>query len=420
MPQWIQLSPTYLRRLSGHLLSERLAILSPWVWFDAISYLIFLWGLDDMSDNKDSRSIDAKKYDSKMSTTKDDGEELEWHDPADSSFRLHGFPWFEQDRIYRRMPLKPVVDLPEAVDGLAWHTSGGQVHFRSNTRRISVRVKLRGKFVMDHMPHTGMSGCDLYIGPTGQKRYYHTARPGTDATEYTSRIFQHAEPERRDFTLNMPLYNGVDELSIGLEPGCNVEAPLPYDDDRSVVIYGTSITHGGCASRPGLSYPNIISRNLNVPLVNLGFSGSGRAESEVARVIAGVPDPLIFMIDCEANCGGKGYYEERLPAFIDILRAAHANVEILVVSRIPNVTEGVQLHVREGREARVAFQKGLVEERRAAGDEHIHFLDGSDLLGPDGHEGTVDTTHPNDLGFWHMAQGITPVLDRLINDIIGD
>ncbi|MFC1581972.1 SGNH/GDSL hydrolase family protein [Planctomycetota bacterium] len=362
------------------------------------------------------KDIDAKKFDKAMRFEYDRGDGLQWHDPAQPPFRLQGFPWFEQDRVFRRMPVKPEHQLPEAVDNLAWHTTGGQVHFRSDTRQINIQVKLPGRFDMDHMPHTGMSGCDLYIGPAADKIYYHTARFEIGALEYSVCLFEHTEKVVREFTLNLPLYNGVQELAIGLTPDCAVETPPAYEDDRPVLIYGTSITHGGCASRPGMCFPNILSRRFNIPFVNLGFSGSGRAEAEVAHTIAAIPDPLLLAIDCEANCGPEGYYEERLPDFVNILREYHPQKPILVISRIPNITERFQEKSRTARLARVEFQKDLVAERKASGDSHIYFQDGSDLLEPHGHEGTVDTTHPNDVGFMNMANNLEPMFKKLISE----
>ncbi|MFH1709114.1 MAG: SGNH/GDSL hydrolase family protein [Planctomycetota bacterium] len=362
-------------------------------------------------------SIDAVKYDRNMATTQAKLKGLKWFDPGKAPFRLMGFPWYATDRVFRRMPLKPPAPLPEAVDNLAWHTSGGQVHFRTDSRHVVVRVKLRFKGGMPHMPRTGTCGCDLYIGPPGDKLYYHTTRFEPDTVAYEILLFEHTERRMREFTLNLPLYNGVDQLAIGVDRGCTVKPPRRYDDDRSVVIYGTSITHGGCASRPGMSYTNILSRRINVPFVNLGFSGSGQAEPEVARAIAAIPDPLLFVIDCEANCCPPGTYEARLPVFIDILRAAHPQAAILVLSRIPNATENFQAPSRRARLARVKFQRELVASRRRAGDNRIHFHDGSELLEPDGHEGTVDTTHPNDTGFYHMAVNLEPIFKRILKGI---
>jgi len=227
---------------------------------------------------KSGNDVDAKKYDKAMKATSAATTDLTWHDPTSAPFRLVGFPWFEKDQVFRRMPLSPSQTLPPSVDNLAWHTTGGQVHFRSDTKCLTVRVKLRDDCHMIHMPQTGMSGFDLYIGEPCKQQYYHTTKFELGLINYENVLFDHQEKKTRSFTLNFPLYNGVENLEIGLSPEATLETFAPFDDDRPVIIYGTSITHGGCASRPGNAYPNILSRRINLPFVNLGFSGSGLAE----------------------------------------------------------------------------------------------------------------------------------------------
>jgi len=219
----------------------------------------------------------------------------------------------------------------------------------------------------------------------------------------------------RNVTLNFPLYRGVEQVSVGLERGARIEPPPPYADDRPVVVYGTSITQGGCAARPGMAYTNILSRRLNRPFVNLGFSGSGRGEPEVARCVAAVPNPALFLLDYEANAWADRQLERTLPGFIDILRERHAETPILVVSKIRYPRELLEPDVLQGAADRRAFQRDLVDQRRAAGDANVHFLDGAGLLGDDFDECTVDGSHPTTLGFWRMARGLEPALRRILS-----
>lgn len=339
---------------------------------------------------------------------------LQWHDPQQPPFRLAGFAWFAQDRIYRRLPLKPTEKLPEAVDGLANSTAGGQIQFQSDTGRLSVRVQLRGVADMNHMPATGQCGFDLYIGPPGRPRYYSTTKYDQKQSAYEILLFQHTERSMRSFTLNFPLYQGVKEVTVGLDAQATVLEPPPYALTRRVVIYGTSITQGGCASRPGMAYTNILSRRLNVGFVNLGFSGSGKGEPEVARVMAGIPDPALFVLDYEANSESAELLRKTLPEFVHILRNGHPAVPILVVSRIRFAADLVQSVPRQDREDRRAFQKKLVESERRRGDKRIYFTDGGDFLGEDFDECTVDGVHPTDLGFLRIATGLEPVIRRVL------
>jgi hypothetical protein len=287
-------------------------------------------------------------------------------------------------------------------------------------------VKLRTTFGMDcapvagsagfdHMPQTGISGFDLYVGENGQETMCSVARFPTGSREYSCKMFQRTGRKPLSFTLNFPLFNGVNELFLGLRKGALLRAPPPYRLNRPVVVYGTSITHGGYASRPGACYTNILSRRLNVPFVNLGFSGSGRGEPEVAEAVAQVRNPALFVLDYEANSRPEEL-PVSLPRFIAILRARHTTVPILVVSKIRYASEAVKSEPAscKVRESNKRFQKKMVGKLRAAGDRHIHFLDGSMLLGKDYHECSVDGAHPTDLGFYRMAAGLGPTIKKLL------
>ncbi|MBN1809048.1 MAG: hypothetical protein JW909_08250 [Planctomycetes bacterium] len=338
---------------------------------------------------------------------------LSWHSPADPPFHLAGLPWFERERRFRRLPLKPVDLLPEAVDRLADSTAGAQVRFRTDSPAVSVKVRLLAPAGMVHMPATGQCGCDLYVGPAGSLRYYSTTKYDVKADSYEILMFEHSVRQVRNFTINLPLYQGISNISVGLSADASIDVPEPYASNRRVVIYGTSITQGGCASRPGMAYTNILSRLLNVEVVNLGFSGNGRGEPEVARTIAGIERPGLFVLDYEANCHDPERLATTLPEFIRILRAAHAGIPILVVSRIRFGHEHIQPADPAARLRLLDIQQSAVESFRKAGDADVHFFNGSVLLGDDYDECTVDSVHPNDLGFYRMARGLEPVIGEL-------
>jgi len=340
--------------------------------------------------------------------------DTKWFCPCKPPFHLAGFKWFEHDRIYRRLPEHPDDKVPEAVDNLANSTAGGQIRFQSDTTQVVVRVKLAGPANMNHMPATGQCGFDIYVGPTGDQTFYNVAKYDRTRKSYEVRLFEHPVAEMRNFTLNFPLYQGVDEILVGLDPHSTVAPPPAYAWDKCIVIYGTSITQGGCASRPGMAYTNILSRALNVEVVNLGFSGNGRGEPELARTIAGIHDPGLFVLDYEANCCGLDRLRRTLPEFISILRKAHSDVPILVVSRIRGGRENHNKRLREEREERLSYQRRTVNDMRELGDSRLHFFDATDLLGDDFDECTVDGSHPTDLGFLRMARGLEPVIRSII------
>ncbi len=357
---------------------------------------------------KKMRSIFAKHS---PALTGDHAHSLSWHAPWAKPLRLSGFPWFEVEHCYRRLPLKPQDALPAAVNSLANHTAGGQVAFTTDSRAVWLRAWMQSGAGHDHMPQTGGAGFDLYLGEPGQQRFYSVTRFDVHANAYEYLLYDVKEAQRRTFTINFPLYRAVIQVAVGLERKARLWAPPPWSDRRPIVIYGTSITQGGCASRPGMAYTNILSRRLNRQVINLGFSGSGNAEQEVARSIAKIKNPAMFVVDCEANCG-LASMKERLANFLEILRAPHKAAPILLVSRIRFARD--VLNGDKGRKAAARFQRQLVERLRAAGDRNVHFLDGKTLLGAGFDECTVDGVHATDLGFMRMADKMTPVIAGIL------
>ncbi len=373
--------------------------------------LFFALFLSLLSPGLWAQKIDIEKLDPNMTLEKTDAKGVAWLDPRTPPFRLVGFPWIEEDKVYRRLPVKPKWQIRGAVDSLANSTAGGQIQFQSDSPKILIRVKLRQVSGMYHMPATGQSGFDLYIGQPGKQLYLSTTRFAASAKDFETTLFTGAKTNRH-FTLNFPLYNGVESVEIGVVAGSTVNPPVPYEHEGRIVVYGTSITQGGCAARPGMAYPNILSRRLNAGFVNLGFSGNGKGEPALANLINQIGRKRLIVLDYEANAGES--IRETLGPFIDILRAADKEIPILVISKIRYAGELHNPGQLKSAQARARFQEDLVKARRVAGDANIHFLDGGSLLGEDADECTVDGVHPTALGFMKMANAIEPAIKGIL------
>ena len=358
-----------------------------------------------------AQQIDIEKLDPNMTLEKADAEGVAWFDPRTPPFRLVGFPWIDDDHVYRRLPVNPQWPIRDAVDSLANSTAGGQIQFQSDSPKILIRVKLRQASGMYHMPATGQSGFDLYLGHAAEQRYSGTTRFDAKVADYEVTLFTGSK-KNRHFTLNFPLYNGVNSVELGVMAGATISAPLPYEHDGRIIVYGTSITQGGCAARPGMAYTNILSRRLNTEFVNLGFSGNGKGEPALAHLINEIATKRLIVLDYEANAGES--IRETLAPFVDILRAQDKNIPILIVSKIRYAGELHDPAKLRSAEARAHFQQNFVEARRAAGDSNLHFLDGASLLGQHADECTVDGVHPTALGFMKMADGIEPAIRSLL------
>jgi lysophospholipase L1-like esterase len=340
--------------------------------------------------------------------------DLEWISPKDFPFCVSGLAWFKKERIYRRLPVKPEYPVRKAVDSLAACTSGGQLKFQSDTGKLAIYVELHDTADMNHMTATGQCGFDCYIGNPGKQLYFSTIQYKNEKISYEYMLFDLPKNEMRNITLNFPLYQGVKEIYLGFEKEAGFLRPVPYADQTKIIVYGTSITQGGCATRPGMSFTNILSRRLNYEFINLGFSGNGRGEPELAKIISEIENPGLFVLDYEGNSGFK-QLKKTLPDFIRILRAKHKFTPIVVLSQISLAREKFNIDLKNARQERKEFQYKTVKYFQKKGDKNIYFFDGSVMLGRNFEECSVDGIHPTDLGFLRMADSISPFLKKIIS-----
>ncbi|NRA38343.1 MAG: SGNH/GDSL hydrolase family protein [Planctomycetes bacterium] len=355
----------------------------------------------------------ATDFDPAMAAQNPDLAEIQWLSPFESELQLNGLVWNTDNNIIRRLPTNDKGDIPEAVDHLANSPTGVQIRFCTNSKRIAIQVTLANVSSMVHMASTGISGCDLYVKKDGKFIFYAASKYDHKQAAYALLLFQHEDSEEREFLINLPLYEGVDALHVGIDETASISSPPAFSYDKRIVVYGTSVTQGGCASRPGMCYTNILSRALNAEIINLGFSGSGKGEPALAQYISQIKNTGLLVLDYQANTGAVGI-AKTMAAFVDILRAADADVPILVISKPPNVHALIQAKDQAHTESENAWQENFVSERQQAGDTNIYFLDGCTAIEERFMEGTVDGIHPNDLGFALIAEHWLPTLKEIL------
>ena len=355
--------------------------------------------------------MDIEKLDRYMARTEIDCSNLEFYDPRNGDFAVEGLHWFDSEKLYQRLPQAVEKMVTAPVWTLSCCPTGGQIRFATDSRRIVISVKNTDAKVNVTMAEIARSGCDLYCGTPGvDEEFWNTAWPVPGELLYTYEIFNVPEKQVRNFRINLPLYNGVDEVFIGLEKDSKILPPVPLKSHQPIVVYGTSITQGGCASRPGSVYTNILSRALEMEFLNFGFSGNGQNHLEVAEILAQIKNPAMFIMDSEANSVSAQLVNERVPQFLDIIRKAHPQIPVLVVSKIPYGKR----YAIELPSLKAEF-RAIVEQKQSAGDKNIHFVDGSNFFErSDYSENTVDGAHPTDRGFTQMAKALEPVLRNLL------
>ena len=335
-------------------------------------------------------------------------EEINWFDVKEIG--VEGKGWTNTKRFFDRLPSKAEGVVRDPVWNLSRHSAGMCMRFVSDSPNIYVRYKLYSeRLAMPHMPATGVSGLDLYAeNGQGIDRWVAVVKP--DKQKMDTAIAEGLSPGTRRYTLYLPLYNGIDDLEVGVPKGSNF-SPLAPRQERPILFYGTSIMHGACASRPGMAFPAILGRRLRRPTINLGFSGNGRMEIEVASLLSEL-DPCVYVIDCLPNMNETTVSERAVP-LVKKIRASHDNTPILLVEdRSFTNTSFFPKRKIHHQKSRMALKKAYVALMNA-GIGNLYYLDGDYLLGEDG-EAATDGSHPNDLGMVRYADAYEPVLRSIL------
>lgn len=324
---------------------------------------------------------------------------------------LIGKGFADTENRYERLPayLENVTRPP--VWNLSKNCSGLAVRFRSNSTSIGAKWEVTGDVVMNHFTMTGIKGLDLYALKNGKWQFVNSGRPAAKAT--TAMIIQNMPEAEMEYMLYLPLYDGLKSLEIGIDKNAWIKAP-EVDSPKTghpVVFYGTSITQGGCATRAGMAYPNILSRMLDQEIVNLGFSGNGQLDLEIAEAMATIPASC-FVMDCLPNVT-VAQMNEKYQRFLEIIRAKNPETPIILVESIlfPHMyfDQTVFALLKDKNET---LQR-IFKENKSRGDKNIYYVKADKLIG-DSQEATVDGVHLTDLGFQIMADELYPVLRKRI------
>ena len=333
--------------------------------------------------------------------------DLIWLDAKKAPFTLYGVFYDEQEQCYLRLD-KAVADATsKGVSGLNYRTAGGRIRFRTNSSFIGIKAEMKNQGPMKHMPRTGQSGFDLYRKTETQPdTFYHMFVPSDVNLKEGYASPKVTDGIMAEYTINFPLYDQVSELYIALKKDAIIEPAAPYRFEEPIVYYGSSITQGGCASRPGNAYQAIIGRKLNMDHVNLGFSGNGKAEEVMVNYIAGLKMKA-FVCDYDHNAPNIEYLKATHLPLYRAVRKAQPDLPIVFVSSPDSLLKPQWLE-------RMEVVRATYETALAEGDRNVYFVPGNTLFeGEDWDACTVDGCHPNDLGFQRMATRIGAVLKEL-------
>lgn len=355
--------------------------------------------IEDIDQNFRAQEINNKKYHFLKITEK--------------PFELNGLAWFDEEKEFCRLPARVISKespLNDGAKGLSWCTSGAMVRFRTNSQAIAVKAELRNKSIMSHMPLSGQSGFDLYLKTVKGLSFHRNIKPSSEKPDFIEGAFdENLGAEMHDCVIYLPLYNGIKTMEIGFSPGAKVHAPAPLSHPEPILFYGSSITQGGCASRPGNAYSHFLTRWLDANMINLGLSGSGRGELVMAECIASLKLSA-FVMDYDHNAPNPEHLEKTHEIFFRTIRAKQPELPIVIMTKCDFDTGNPEINSKRREIIKRTYTNAI-----KAGDRKVHFIDGEKLFGKTDRDAcTVDGCHPNDIGFLRMAETVLPVLKKAL------
>lgn len=330
-----------------------------------------------------------------------------------SAFPVYGKATEATSERYTRFPAALEEQVRKDLWNLSRDAAGICIRFRSDSKVIRARWNSTFKCVMNHMTPTGIRGLDLYALDRGEWVFVCTARPQSGQSSDV-KIVSGMDGQMREYVLYLSLYDGVQDLELGVEPGAVIEGPKVDwpSREKPVVMYGTSILQGGCANRAGMASSNILSRRLGREVINLGFSGNGKLDLEVAQLMAAVPDPGVYVLDHVPNNTPQAV-TEKTEAFFRVLRDAHPDVPVVFIENPDYPSTRFDLEFGKDLKERNAALKAVYDKLRKSGEKRLYYIPADKLIGLDG-EATVDGIHFTDLGMVRYAEVVYPVLKKAL------
>jgi len=334
---------------------------------------------------------------------------VNWISFPDNRFTVSGLYWFKENTPdLWRLPVRMKDKVRQPVWELACQPSGGRIRFSSDTMELKIRLKYPDAVASGNMSLIARAGCDVYVNA----KYWNCIAPA-EPGEMEGLCFEKAPPEMRDITIYLPLLTEAAVLEIGIDDDARIEPPRPFAIDKPLVFYGTSIVHGGAAARSGLTYPAILCRMLNLDFINLGFSGNGRCEPEMAEPLAEIHASL-YVIDAGRNHQDKNDLEPLYQPFVEIIRAKRPDTPIICVT--PFYVTGIDWYqgFREQNEGLRDVVRRTVDNLKAKGGKKVYLVEGEELFGPQDADGLTDSVHPNSLGFMRVAERLAPIVKKTL------
>lgn len=331
--------------------------------------------------------------------------EIKFYDAHSEPFKLYGYLLNKTN--YQRIDDSYLKVITENLANLGRMSAGLRIHFKTNSRTIHLQVDAT-YLEYPHMALTGIAGFDLYKKENGKYYYQRTFIPPYNFKgSYTVSVGDLSD-KLTDYVLYFPIFSEVKQLKIGLEKNAVLEKGSSYSCPKRVVFYGSSITQGGCVSRPANTYSAMLGQLFDFDFVNFGFTGSCFAESEMANILIKNPGD-IFVYDYDHNARTLEDLKKTHLPFFKKIRESHPHLPIIIISKPVFIDNESDLKRKK------VIQK-TYQTYKKLGDKNVYFVDGSKFFTKDIQNlGSVDVVHPNDLGNYFMKQKLVKTFKEILN-----
>ncbi|MBR0466871.1 MAG: hypothetical protein IJJ40_05185 [Clostridia bacterium] len=329
---------------------------------------------------------------------------LIWISAKAPVFKTYGVFYDEGEKRYLRVKSEVIKDFDGVFKTLNANTAGGRIRFSTNSPYIALFARQENNIQLNMMTLCAQSGFDIYK----EDKYVGTYLPKTNAKNGFCDIVK-TDGKMGEYTINFPLFDNVCELYIGLKGESEVLPVSPYKNEgKPVVFYGSSITEGAAASRPGNCYTAIFSRKTGLDYINLGFASKCKGEAEIANYIKGL-DMSAFVYCFDHNAKDDEELRRRHYDFYKLVRVTNKDLPIIIVSA-PDNPDCLQYNERK----EVVFD--TYKKAKNNGD-NVYFIDGAEFYGEYAYDATIDGVHPNDLGFFMIEKKIEETLSKIKTEI---
>lgn len=332
-----------------------------------------------------------------------------FYDIREGCFDVYGLYDYKNTDVFQRLPSNVAEATNPGVAIAHKECAGGRIRFSTTSKKILIRVNYERIGENARTPLVGTGGFDLCIDTASESRFYRSFIPPMDVSDYFDGEIEFLDNEKKYLTIMLPFHAIIKDIHIGVENGASVENGIAYKNDKPIVFYGSSITHGSCASRPSMIYENILSKRLNMDYINLGFGGSACGEIPLAEYMSNL-NMCMFVSDYDYNCDTADELQNTHKRLYDIIRSKNPDIPYLIISK-PDY-----IYSSESSEYRRRIIYDTFKYAFDSGDRNVYYIDGSTIFsGRDWDNCFCDAIHPNDVGFLKFADAIEPFIYKTLN-----